>query len=222
MPALAGNLPVPTGSLRLAGVARLAMAWSGILLRSDEERSRAAGKPISCRKGCGACCNQVVPVSPAEAFSLMDTLRELPPSLRNRRLARIRAIVRSLNRKAASGPSPWHDPDAYFALGEPCPFLVRGSCSIHAERPLACREQLVISDPRLCASFPDFGIHILPLSHSVRDALMTLSAELLGTVPERIPVVAVPDWVREHAEAGTRAWDAGKVADALAFHLFSR
>lgn len=198
------------------------MDWSNVLLRTDQERTREAGVSISCKKGCGACCRQVVPVSPAEAFSLMDTLQEMGPSLRERRLARIRAIVRNVSRVVATGHPPWHDPDAYFALGESCPFLVRGACSIHTVRPLACREQLVTSDPRHCASFPDFGIRILPLSHSVRDALLSLSAELLGEAPERIPVVAVPAWVREHAEAGTRAWDAGKVAEALAFHLFSR
>jgi len=47
---------------------------------------------------------------------------------------------------------------AYFALRIPCPFLEDESCSIHAERPLVCREYLVTSPPELCAGPAQEGV----------------------------------------------------------------
>ena len=37
----------------------------------------------------------------------------------------------------------------YFRLGIACPFLEDESCSIHPDRPIACREYLVTSPPRI-------------------------------------------------------------------------
>ena len=36
-----------------------------------------AGKAISCRKGCGACCRQLVPISRTEAERLLSTVAAL-------------------------------------------------------------------------------------------------------------------------------------------------
>jgi hypothetical protein len=40
----------------------------------------------------------------------------------------------------------------YFKLGIACPFLEDESCSIHPDRPMACREYLVSSRPENCRS----------------------------------------------------------------------
>jgi hypothetical protein len=40
----------------------------------------------------------------------------------------------------------------YFRLGIACPFLEDESCSIHPDRPMACREYLVSSPPENCRS----------------------------------------------------------------------
>jgi Fe-S-cluster containining protein len=42
----------------------------------------------------------------------------------------------------------------YFGLNLPCPFLQNQSCSIHPQRPLSCREFLVVSNPKYCSE-PD-------------------------------------------------------------------
>ena len=46
----------------------------------------------------------------------------------------------------------------YFALGVACPFLEEESCSIHAERPLVCREYLVTSPAERCAGPAQEGV----------------------------------------------------------------
>ncbi|MCG8124726.1 MAG: hypothetical protein N0E55_12325, partial [Candidatus Thiodiazotropha taylori] len=36
------------------------------------------GKCISCKKGCGACCSQLVPVSRAEGYKLLNLIESMP------------------------------------------------------------------------------------------------------------------------------------------------
>lgn len=209
-------MPRPEGYLRLAEVARLAMAWSDILAVTDENRSREAGAPVSCGKGCAACCREFIPLSPAEAFFLAELLEGGPEDWRAARRERFHAAEAAW---VAGRPA---DPDAYFRLGLSCPFLDDESCTVHAMRPLACREHLVTSLPEHCASFPDFSIRVLSLRHRVGEALFLVSAELLARPPERIPLILAPEWAREHAPDGRRRWEGEKVAEALAHHVFSR
>src|SRR5207247_476070 len=42
-----------------------------------------AGGAVSCSKGCGACCRQVVPVSEVEAYHLRDLVESMPEPRRS-------------------------------------------------------------------------------------------------------------------------------------------
>src|SRR5215472_16970104 len=46
------------------------------------------GKVISCRKGCGACCRQLVPISRTEGEQLLELIGRLPPTRRETVVAR--------------------------------------------------------------------------------------------------------------------------------------
>jgi Fe-S-cluster containining protein len=119
----------------------------------------AAGLRISCTKGCGACCRQMVPVSPVEARHLAAVVEAMPPE----RDAAVRARFEAARaRMTELGLEPQGHPDtdkaayrafglSWFRAGMPCPFLEDESCSIHASRPLVCREYLVTSPPAACA-----------------------------------------------------------------------
>lgn len=138
--------------------------------KSDAE---GAGERVSCRAGCGACCRQLVPVGSAEARRLARLVRELPPARRDAVRRRVAdAVARATaagmdERIGAMGGPPAADRGAlgrdWFALGLPCPFLEDESCSIHAERPLACREYLVTSPASACASPTAATVATVPL-----------------------------------------------------------
>lgn len=127
----------------------------------------AAGLRISCAKGCGACCRQMVPVSPVEARHLQAVVEAMPPE----RAAAVRERFAAARRKmAGDGLAPMGHPDsdkasyreyslAYFRAAVPCPFLEEESCSIHPDRPLVCREYLVTSPPAACAVLGSGGVH---------------------------------------------------------------
>lgn len=119
------------------------------------------GKAISCRKGCGACCRQLVPVSRTEGERLLQVVEGLPAERRETLKARFAAAESAIEAgglKDRRGRSDRELSAAYFALGVPCPFLEDESCSIHPERPLVCREYLVTSPAELCAGPEQEGV----------------------------------------------------------------
>lgn len=120
------------------------------------------GRNVSCTKGCGACCRQLVPLAPTDARALAKFVRTLPEARRAEVTRRVEAGIEQmrsagvLDRLKAMGTA---DPDTmqdtafdYFRAGVPCPFLENEACGIYEDRPLVCREYLVTSDPKLCAT----------------------------------------------------------------------
>jgi Fe-S-cluster containining protein len=121
----------------------------------------ASGQAVSCRKGCGACCRQLVPLSRSEGERLLQVIDALPEARRavlKARFAAAEARIAEAGLAERAGRSDRALSAAYFALGLPCPFLDNESCSIHPERPLVCREYLVTSPAELCAGPAQEGV----------------------------------------------------------------
>ena len=70
-------ITVPTGPVAAADVVPALQGLVNAVVAAAE-----AGKAISCRKGCGACCRQLVPISRTEAERLMVTVANLPAERR--------------------------------------------------------------------------------------------------------------------------------------------
>jgi Fe-S-cluster containining protein len=121
----------------------------------------AAGQSVSCRKGCGACCRQLVPLSRTEGERLLQVVDALPAERRETLMARFAAAEVAIENAGLTerrGRSDRELSAAYFALRLPCPFLEEESCSIHPERPLVCREYLVTSPAERCAGPNQEGV----------------------------------------------------------------
>lgn len=209
----------PAGKVGLSGVAAMAMAMSDRAVAVAEIGAASRGEPVTCGKGCADCCRELIPVSPAEAFFLRDLVISLPEERRMGLETRFQATGVRLREAYEQGRFPFHDPGAYFSLGIPCPFLSDEACTIHPHRPLACREHLAVSPAVHCGSFPNHSIRVLPIQGSMGEALSNLCAEILGRPPERITLLSALEWAESHAEYGFREWDAGRIAEALVFHL---
>jgi Fe-S-cluster containining protein len=125
-----------------------------------------AGKAISCRKGCGACCRQLVPISRTEGEALLALVDAMPDERRARLQARFADAEARITAAGLHEPAGRDDREisvAYFALRLPCPFLEDESCSIHPDRPLVCREYLVTSPAELCAGPAQEGVTPVPV-----------------------------------------------------------
>jgi Fe-S-cluster containining protein len=152
---------LPTGKTTLTELLPIVQGLENAIVGRVADEAQAAGTPISCRAGCGACCRQLVPVSFFEAEALaawMDTLPEERRAKLEQRFHHALLALRDAGVIDKILDERWVEEEPlatqlaidYFHAGVPCPFLENESCSIHPMRPLSCREYLVTSPPELC------------------------------------------------------------------------
>jgi Fe-S-cluster containining protein len=169
-----------------------------------------ANQKISCKKGCGACCRQPVPLAEIEAYQIAELVENLPEprrsEIKNRfekacqhfqnvgwfeRLDNCADLTSTERKKIISD---------YFFEGVACPFLENESCSIHQDRPLACREYLVTSAAEHCATFSaetikTIGLPIKP-SESLRKVGQTRELHPINF----IPLILALEWAEKYPE----------------------
>ncbi|MCG7986355.1 MAG: YkgJ family cysteine cluster protein [Candidatus Thiodiazotropha weberae] len=147
------------------------------------------GKCISCKKGCGACCSQLVPVSRAEGYKLLNLIESMPAErqqvIRARFAQNINALkdagILQMMEQAVNNNDRKQLREVgvnYFRLNLPCPFLEDQSCSIHRDRPLSCREFLVTSDPVHCADTNPETVESLSLPKRISPIIYKMSRDL--------------------------------------------
>jgi Fe-S-cluster containining protein len=196
----------PTGAEALLPMLR---AFSSEIVAVAVHREQAAGRQISCRAGCGACCRQLVPLSLTEARQLQELVSELPDAHRERVLPRFDEAVSRL-REAGLLPrlervSTMTRAERvalgleYFALGIACPFLEAEACSIHEQRPLTCREYLVTSNSAHCAEPASGRVVGVRLDASVLNAFLRTEATTAQAL-RYVPLVLAP-YLRQKAPA---------------------
>ena len=212
-----GQVAIDTGPMRLVDLVPTAYELTNILVKLAALREDKAGRSISCGPQCGVCCCQMVPLSPPEAFYLVDLLDSMDSCHRQVLLDRFEALVRELKRRNMVQEllAPEYSDDQglaiakeYFRLQMPCPLLVKESCSIHPNRPVACREYNVTSPPELCAeaAIDSSGIAKVPMPLPLSAPLARLTAQLTGTKARLIPLVLAPAWAAEHEGLRKRQW----------------
>src|SRR5512134_1034918 len=156
-------LDVPTGFVPITAIVPVTRRLGEEAMQLEELHAKEAGKSISCRMGCAACCRMMVPVSPPEAFALRDYVKQLPADRRGP----IMDLLDQLQ-EIANASTPLSDKEldpinrAYYALRLPCPFLENELCSIYETRPAACRELLVTSPAELCSNIVGNPVEPLP------------------------------------------------------------
>ena len=176
------------------------------------------GKTISCRKGCGACCRQLVPISRTEGERLLQLIEAMPAARREALTRRFDAAAAAIEAAGLKDRSDRTDRElslAYFALRVPCPFLEDESCSIHAERPLVCREYVVTSPAELCAGPTQEGVtpvavpKVSPAARRLQDDKddwfpLALLLDWARTRPRSTQRRAGPEWIQRFVERMSR------------------
>jgi Fe-S-cluster containining protein len=161
-----------------------------------------SGKAISCRKGCGACCRQLVPISRTEGEALLALVEAMPREQRKAVRSRFAAAEAAIAEAGLAERGTRSDREmsvAYFALGVPCPFLEDESCSIHPDRPLVCREYLVTSPAALCAGPQQEGVTPVPVPK------LSLAAQALEDAADGwFPLAMLMAWSRTPRPAAKR------------------
>lgn len=199
------TVSVPKGPMTPKDLVPLTQKLADAVVNAAVNSVEQNGEKISCKKGCGACCRQLVPISEAEARYIRDLVNDMPEPRRSevrrrfsearQRLEQSGLLEKLLNRQQ------WNDQDVqplgleYFRLGIPCPFLEQESCSIHPDRPVSCREYLVTSPPGNCARPSAESIDQVKIPFKLWTALARL--EKVGS-PSRfikwVPLILAPEW----------------------------
>ena len=204
------RVTVPAGSAQVSDLLPAARALSDTVVRETCQGVEAAGEKISCTKGCGACCRNLVAISEVEARRIRDVVDTLPEPQRSAVRVRFADARQRLERagllEKLHAADRWTDADyaalvgIYFQQGIPCPFLEEESCSIYQERPITCREYLVTSPPEYCARLGSEGVRRVRLPLRVFNAVARWQVPPQEHFLERwVPLILAPEWAEAHS-----------------------
>jgi Fe-S-cluster containining protein len=199
-----------------------------ILTELGSAMAASFGQAVSCRKGCGVCCCQMVPLSPPEAAIIADVVDHLPPkrkknisvsfarALEKLEAAGMKGTISDIYSAGADKKEVLESNRSYFGLSIPCPFLTEGACGIYPHRPSRCREYSVLSPSEYCENPFDERIRRLPLTIKLCESLSGAWSSLTGKPPLIIPLVKSLEWVRDNKDIMTlRVYGAEHVAKAI-------
>jgi Fe-S-cluster containining protein len=210
---LNASVEVPAGQTTMTQLLPVLQNLENSLIGKVAQEAAAAGQPISCRAGCGACCRQLVPVSIFEAEAMNEWFRELPQEQRAVIEQRFHHALLALRENGVLQQlleEEWVRDERsvaqlaidYFHAGVACPFLVDESCSIHPIRPLSCREYLVTSPPERCDDPVGTPVDAVKLPFKLSRGLYRLGQELEHDTRGWIPLVFLLVWGRSGVKPG--------------------
>ena len=150
---------------------------------------------VSCSRGCGFCCRQVVPLSIPELLFLAEHIEKMELFRRERLYHRFRFAREKLDRDgiigklrtAVSDSEANKAAEAYFRYNIECPFLEDEVCSIHPVRPFACREFNAVTDPLLCRDPFRNKISRVPVAPKITTVMARFAGRILGEKPVLLP-----------------------------------
>jgi Fe-S-cluster containining protein len=190
---LGAKVQVPAEPVRPVDLLPIFQGFSNAVVSAASE-----GFPVTCSKGCAACCRQVIAISETEAISLIALIEQMPPEERARIQARFRETVEKLKQADLFDrlkPQLLSDPEtrstaakAYFQLGLACPFLENETCGIYDNRPLTCREYLVLSPPRFCARPEEGAGQMLIVPRALSNVLYRFGDGEGKAAPKMLPL----------------------------------
>ncbi len=204
------RLTVPAGPVKPQAALPAIQSLVNAVVDSAERATAAAGKPVSCRKGCGACCRQLVPVSDVEAHALRALVDAMPAERKARVEARFSAAAETLQaaglKEFLLNPRRLPTDDSqglgfrYFEQRLDCPFLEDEACSIHPDRPLVCREYLVTSPAANCSAIE--AAELAPVEIPKLSALARTMTDPGGDVAARWTALALAlPWVAANPDS---------------------
>jgi Fe-S-cluster containining protein len=200
------QVSVPAEPIALQDLLPLAQNLSNAIVNATVQEIEARGGKISCCKGCGACCRQLVPISEVEARFIAELVESLPEPRRKQIKARFED---ALNRLADAGlleklrqTERWYREGyrefglSYFSQGISCPFLEDEACSIYADRPVTCREFLVTTPAKNCRNPATDTIRSVKLPMRVSSALANLGTrEDNPSQAHWVPLILALEWI---------------------------
>lgn len=202
------KMSMPAGKIRPVELLPLFHSMADSFVELALKDAVTEGTKVPCKKGCGICCRQLVPISEAEARQLRDLVNHMAEPRRSEIRARFEAGRQRLERSGLIEKLLAPDrlkpeertPFAldYFSEGIVCPFLEEESCSIYSDRPIPCREYLVVSPAENCARPSRETVKCLKIPAEVSRAVRCFNPE---QSPGRwVALILALEWAEAHVD----------------------
>jgi Fe-S-cluster containining protein len=223
---------------RLADIVPAARVLSSRIVETTMKRLQDIGASVPCHKGCAACCTYyLVSISVPEVFRLVQETTMMPlercghivdscskVAKRIRRYLEKHIALKKLthtktNSQALTleihGEELQKLPDWYIKQKLPCAFLRNRLCTIYEQRPVTCREHLVVGTVPCQLDKEDAERRMEAPTPPIRmvDALKLLASDLEGTNRESVPLPYAFDWYRANIQRSNRTWSALTIAE---------
>jgi len=225
------EIALPLGTERLVVLAFKMLEISSEVADMVTRAAAKLDRKVSCKKGCGACCRQLVPLSPPEAAMIFEFVESMPESRKNEVKNCFAIAIRHLKERGLLGKlerlqNPLISEEEYNTIAREyfqeridCPFLVKKCCSIHDVRPSMCREYLVISPAENCKNPGGGGISRLPVSIRLSEALARTWASISRKHVQVIPLILALKWTTENEYARSTGDDSIRLLTSLLGHI---
>jgi Fe-S-cluster containining protein len=199
------ELTVPVKPVKPRRMLPVLQGMSDLFAEIGEKDVTAAGEKISCKKGCAACCRQAIPLAEIETHHIAALVESMPEPRRAEIKKRFKQAwqhftkigwIDRLDASATASPRERQSLAVeYFQENVPCPFLEDESCSIHEDRPLACREYLVTSPAEFCFALDGEKIKMVSLPAKPSETVRQITnSENLNRIVNFVPLVLALEW----------------------------
>ncbi|HRD65200.1 MAG TPA: YkgJ family cysteine cluster protein [Candidatus Competibacter sp.] len=166
-----------------------------------------------------------MPISEIETRRLAEVVGDMPEPRKSKILARFEEARMRLQEagllEKLRRPNSVRDEEVdplgleYFRQGIACPFLEEESCSIYAERPLACREYLVVTPAENCAKPTVDSIESVKLVARVAKTVRGLDAERSREGARWVPLILALEWAETHPDETLQSLGTDLVRDVF-------
>ena len=204
------QMNVPATPVKARRMLPIFQQMTGSFVNLSVQAAEEAGRSISCKKGCGACCRQGVPLAEIEAYQIAELVENLPEPRRTEIRRKFEDGCQQLyengwferldNYANISNEERVQVIKDYFYEGIACPFLEEESCSIHADRPLACREYLVTSAAEHCKRPSVETIRMVELPIKPSKSLRYVGRSGTPMKVNFVPMIRALEWAANNPE----------------------
>lgn len=204
------DIILPQNAVKLRRMLPVFQHVSNTFTKIGVEGLESQGQLISCKAGCGACCRQAVPIAETEAHAINTLVEEMPEPRRSIVKKRFKEGAKHFHEigwfdKAGEAFAASMDEyvkavNDYFREGIACPFLENESCSIHPDRPIACREYMVTSPAENCSNPGGEDVNTVQHFLQVSNSVVKMSATLSENGLPYVPLIRALEWAEIHEE----------------------
>lgn len=205
------QMTVPARAVKPQRMLPIFQQLSSSFADAAEKSVETVGAKVSCRKGCGACCRQLIPLAEIEAYEIAEMVETFPEPRRSqikirfekawRHFAEIGWFERLDHCDELSKTERDKVVVSYFNENVACPFLEDESCSIHAARPMICREYMVVSPPENCSDLAAENVNTVELAVKPSEVLREITnSRKLGGAVSFVPLILALEWARKNAD----------------------